>query len=148
MGSTSQKIAWYARLVSPDMILHGTARGNCRQIVNRVCIGLPSTTSVRAQITLTPENYFWSSAGYHLRRQSPPDLLKLELWQAQWSFETWREALRETDEEEAPAVHLATQKGVPLGSGEFIGLLEENTGRSPGVRAVRRPKLCLDTTLD
>ena len=97
---------------------------------------------VRAHIAESPEEYPWSSARYHLGKQPPPNPLEFKTWQEQWSCETWREALRSTRAEEAGVIRTATQKSVPLGSPEFVRMLEENAGRTLVPRSVGRPNLC------
>lgn len=103
---------------------------------------------VRAQITQSPEDYPWSTACYHVGKQPPPNLLDWNAWREQWSFHTWFEALRETDEEETHSIRTASRKGIPLGSPEFRGMLERHAGRALRVRPAGRPKLSLDIPSD
>src|SRR5271163_5163380 len=75
--------------------------------------------------------YRWSSAAAHFGAVLPPAMLDTELWQQHWRPEEWRAYVRhgETDEEIA-AIRACTFSGRPLGSSEFIRMMEERLQRT------------------
>jgi putative transposase len=103
---------------------------------------------VRARIAVMPEDYSWSSAQYHLGRQSPPEMLEVKCWQQEWSNTTWREALGQLDERETLTLREASRKAIPLGNSEFLRLLEEQARRPLRARRPGRPRLDRPTPSD
>jgi putative transposase len=94
---------------------------------------------VRAGLVERPEDWAWSSARVHLCGVDD-GYTDLAPWAAHWTAVDWREFLglpaREADEE----LRTSTHAGRPLGSNDFVQLLERQTGRRLSARKGGRPK--------
>ena len=64
-----------------------------------------------------------------------------EMWRGHWSGCTWREYLAPRERtSELVAIRQYTQTGRPLGTAEFIGALEKETGRRLAPQKGGRPR--------
>jgi putative transposase len=81
---------------------------------------------IRAGLVAEAESWRWSSALAHCHKETDNGLLTMEPWQAHWSEEAWREYLTAGEKEsELAAIRRCTYTGRPLGTAEFIGVLEK-----------------------
>lgn len=94
---------------------------------------------VRAGIEREAGDYEWSSAPVHLGAPDRRTLLALEDWFASWAPEQWRTVLDQAAGDTA-AIREATYGGRPLGSGEFVTVLERHAGRRLGKGLAGRPR--------
>ena len=85
---------------------------------------------VRAGLVAQAEHWTWSSAPAHCRDTHPESWLELSAWARRWPGGTWREYLHsEESDAELRAIRKCTHTGRPLGSRDFVQLLEESTTR-------------------
>ncbi|MBV8551622.1 MAG: transposase [Acidobacteriaceae bacterium] len=97
---------------------------------------------VRAGLSGTPEQYFWSTAKYHTDLEPPPAILDVQPWREVWTPEAWREVLEtQQDALDIETLRRATQRGAPLGAPEFTHEFELEAGRSLQIRPVGRPRI-------
>lgn len=112
-------------------------------------IAYVETDPVRAGLTQTAGEYYWSSAKAHLELEGDPDLvdrglfldlLDLNWWRDRWNPSTWAQFLTDMQLEDWDAVRKATQTGRPLGSRDFVAGLESRLGRRLTAGKVGRPR--------
>jgi len=85
---------------------------------------------VRAGLTAQPELWRWSSAAAHCGVAEVDQLLETEMWQQYWTVATWREFLKAGESESAlAAIRRCTHTGRPLGTSDFVKMLEKTTER-------------------
>lgn len=98
---------------------------------------------VRAGLTQTACEWRWSSARVHCGESGEDPTLNCD-WTTRlgdWDFAEWREILGSVQpEEDRAAVKLATLRGEPLGSIDFVADLEQRVGRRLRVLARGRPR--------
>jgi putative transposase len=96
---------------------------------------------VRAGLVATAETWEWSSAAAHCGVLQPGGCLAMELWQARWSASTWRTFLATGEtESELTTLRQSTHTGRPLGTREFIDLLEHEMHRNLTAQKRGRPR--------
>ena len=85
---------------------------------------------VRASLVAKAECWDWSSATVHCGAHSTEAWLAMHLWRGRWTPVTWREYLDAgLTESQLAAIRRSTYSGRPLGSQEFIRMLEKETKR-------------------
>jgi putative transposase len=95
---------------------------------------------VRARMVLSPLEFRWSSAAVHCG-QAESEWLDRKLWNQCWTAAEWRDYLAaEISEAELEGIRENTHTGRPLGSAEFIGKLERETGRPLAPQKGGRPR--------
>ncbi len=98
---------------------------------------------VRAGLVKAAEDWKWSSAAAHCRGGGGINSFNLE---ALWDYievreEEWRGFLMQAENaEEIAGIRTYTRTGRPLGTGGFVGKLEERCGRRLHALSVGRPK--------
>lgn len=98
---------------------------------------------VRAGLVDLAEQYRWSSAKAHADLSTADVLIQTRLWREEYDPGRWRDVLRSSVEEEAMAERIrdASRRGRPLGSQQFVALLEETTGRRLTALPAGRPRM-------
>jgi putative transposase len=98
---------------------------------------------VRAGLASLPWEWRWSSAHAHVTAGAADPVLDSE-WSdyfGGWNFTEWRENLSAAlTDEELKRLRRATRTGEPLGSREFVGALERQTGKRLRVLGRGRPR--------
>lgn len=97
---------------------------------------------VRAGLSDHAEKYRWSSARAHTEPGASDSLLRWKPWIEEYDPNRWLQVLRSTVEEEAMAERIrdASRRGRPLGSKEFVAMLEQKTGRRLAALPLGRPR--------
>jgi putative transposase len=98
---------------------------------------------VRARLTAAAWDWPWSSARVHAWVGFPDAVVSRDWVErvGQWNHDEWREILAASgDETSDDAIRRATRTGEPLGTGEFIALLERHAGKRLRVLERGRPK--------
>lgn len=99
---------------------------------------------VRAGLVKAAADWKWSSAKAHCSGESGDfDFDLAQLWECLEIKQTeWREFLEKTENEgEISDIRTYTHTGRPLGTGGFVGKLEEKFGRRLHALSVGRPKI-------
>ena len=95
---------------------------------------------VRAGLVSRPGEWQWSSARAHCGSANPDACLTLNLWREHWTLGRWRDFLGEGQtESQLAAIRQSTHTGRPLGSPEFIEVLERTTSRRLSPQKGGRP---------
>ena len=100
---------------------------------------------VRAGMTKTAIEYEWSSARAHTANAHPHALLHMKSFAKRFSFTDWSTILaaKEKDHEDLrdqlAAIRLATRLNQPLGSADFVQILERKHARRLQRRSPGRP---------
>jgi len=95
---------------------------------------------VRAGLVAQAWEYPWSSARAHIGLAGGGRLLDLAAWRKRWDPAEWQEVLRQpVPEDFTERLRVATARGRPFGSREFIDELELRLGQRLRARAVGRP---------
>ena len=94
---------------------------------------------VRAKLVRKGEDYPWSSARAHVLGVED-DVLSRESWFKEREIKSYREFLREDEEEINAAIRRATSTGRPLGGEGFIKKLEKRLNRDLFPKKGGRPK--------
>lgn len=86
---------------------------------------------VRAGLVRHAVEWRWSSATAHVSGRDQTGLIDWTDWRAQWSVESWDEALQHGIEDAAwlERIREATRTGRPAGSEDFLKRAEANIGR-------------------
>jgi len=85
---------------------------------------------VRAGLVERPEDFRWSSARAHLTGKDRSGVLDLDFWRAAGGSDRWQELLASpADLVEMRRLQKCTFGGRPFGSEQFIGAVEQATGR-------------------
>jgi putative transposase len=79
---------------------------------------------VRANIVKRGEDYIWSSAKAHLLK-AEDDILSGESWLEENEVIAYREFLRQENQNIEDSIRKATSAGRPLGSEQFLKILEK-----------------------
>jgi putative transposase len=98
---------------------------------------------VRANLVAQASDWPWSSAGGHTMERAGDAVLdwRWREWLRFWDCGEWRDLLlAATPDSEPDLIRQATRTGAPLGSQEFIRLLESRAGRRLRVRPRGRPR--------
>ena len=97
---------------------------------------------VRTGMVGSAQDYPWSSARAHVEEVDRLGLIDFSLWRQVRGHDDWAACLNQGPSPDATH-HLreATQRGVPLGSQDFVGALERSTGRCLALRGSGRPPL-------
>jgi putative transposase len=96
---------------------------------------------VRAGMVATAEQWKWSSAAAHSGGASPDPTLELERWRKRWTAAEWREFIDDAESAaDVSALRHSTHTGRPLGSQDFVQVLEQLTSRPLAPRKGGRPK--------
>ena len=86
---------------------------------------------VRAGMVGSAQEYSWSSARAHVEEEDALGLIDFSLWRQVRGRDDWAASLsRPPDADATRRLREATQRGVPLGSEDFVETLEQSTGRS------------------
>ena len=95
---------------------------------------------VRAGLVAQAWEYPWSSAAAHVGVGGGRGLLDLAEWWKRRAPDEWREVLRQPmPESDSEQLRVATARGQPVGSDEFVDALELRLGRRLRARPVGRP---------
>jgi putative transposase len=94
---------------------------------------------VRARLSERPESYRWSSAMSHLEGKTDFILSDTD-WLGRADRREYRLFLNAQNREEEARIKRATASGRPLGSDEFVSMLERNLGRVLRPRQPGRPR--------
>ncbi len=92
---------------------------------------------VRAGIVQQAQDYEWSSARAHVKKNKDPLLSEFYLMN---EIKDWRTYLADDKEEEINAIRKQIKAGLPWGDQEFIKQLEEKLGKTLRVLKQGRPK--------
>lgn len=96
---------------------------------------------VRAGLVAEARSWMWSSAAFHCGEQPTDGLIQLDPWRRCWSGKSWSQYLQAGENEsEQTALRRCTFSGRPLGSAEFVGRLEQTTGRRLALRKPATPQ--------
>jgi len=96
---------------------------------------------VRAGLAPAPEQWPWSSAPAHCRADTPDPLLEMGPWRQRWTLAEWGDYLRAgASPTDAATLRRHTHTGRPLGTPEFVRLLEQSTLRPLAPRKAGRAK--------
>jgi putative transposase len=96
----------------------------------RVALRYVERNPVRAGLVDLPADYRWSSASAHLAGADPRGLLDMGFWDEQGGREGWQTLLATPEELlEIRTLQRGTFTGRPVGSGEFVEDLEQQTHR-------------------
>jgi REP-associated tyrosine transposase len=96
---------------------------------------------VRAGLAAAPEQWRWSSARTHFSSGDPDPWLEMDAWSKRWTAAEWREYLVCASlPAEISTLRQYTHTGRPLGSPEFVSMLERSTERQLAARKGGRPK--------
>lgn len=96
---------------------------------------------VKAGMVRSALRYPWSSASAHATGNDTSGLLDMSDWQNQMRCEDWREILKEkNDPAELERLEHAISTGRPLGSPDFVAMLEGKVGRRLRALANGRPR--------
>ena len=91
---------------------------------------------VRAGMVGIAELYPWSSARVHCEEGPSDGIVDVTEWRSRWESEEWRRFLgySPSDGPDAALLRRSTHSGRPLGSADFVGDIERQTGRilTPG----------------
>lgn len=93
---------------------------------------------LRAGIVKSAEEYKWSSAKSHILGKKNP-VLKHPDWLGESDRVTYREFIRNADDEETELIRRATSTGRPLGKEGFVRMLEETFDRALIPKSPGRP---------
>ena len=96
---------------------------------------------VRAGMVETAPEWRWSSASAHCGLSSPNPMLDMNRWRQRWTAAEWREFLYQGESSaEVGELRRSTHTGRPLGSPEFVAVLEKSMSRVLAPRRGGRPK--------
>jgi putative transposase len=94
---------------------------------------------VRAGMVADAAQWKWSSAAAHCAGVHDGGL-DMTRWQAHWNATAWRQYLAAGEPETAiDALRRSTHTGRPLGSPDFVSILEKSTSRLLAPRKAGRP---------
>jgi putative transposase len=96
---------------------------------------------VRATMVAAAELWEWSSAAAHCAAVPADGCLAMNMWRDRWSPGTWRAYLAAGQaESQLATIRRCTHTGRPLGTAEFVRLLESETQRCLAPQKRGRPR--------
>jgi putative transposase len=96
---------------------------------------------VRAGLAVAPEQWRWSSVRAHVGSFGSDPLLEMDTWRRRWTVSEWRDYLLDGESQgEICALQEYTHTGRPLGSPEFVAMLERSMGRPLAAKKGGRPR--------
>jgi len=96
---------------------------------------------VRAGLVAAPEQWRWSSALAHTDSFASDSWLEMEAWRKRWTVAEWRVYLLDGESQgEVRTLQQYTHTGRPLGSPEFLAVLEQSMARPLVAKKGVRPK--------
>ena len=99
------------------------------------------TNPLRAKMVRKPWLYPYSSAGAHVDKFDPLNLLDMKWWKRASRNRDWKAALvSQMNKQDISSIRLATSRGRPLATDSFLSKLEKTVGRRLRPLPVGRPK--------
>jgi putative transposase len=95
---------------------------------------------VRAGLVQEAARWRWSSAPAHCDADITDPLLDMGLWKKRWTVPEWYQYLTGETPADRMALRHCTHTGRPLGTAEFVAVLEQSTLRRLAPRKGGRPK--------